>query len=119
MTLVDTSVWIQHLRSDLPALRRALEGGEVLAHPHVVGELACGHLRGRAAVLELLAALPVGTVASHDETLACIEHHRLHGKGLGWIDAHLVASALLTPAVLWTLDGALAREARRCGIRAR
>jgi len=114
--LVDTSVWVAHLRSGSPALSRALLDGEVLGHPHVLGELACGNLRDRAAILGLIADLPAAAQATHPEALECIERNRLHGKGLGWTDAHLLASALLTPTRLWTLDAALAREARRCGV---
>jgi len=114
--LVDTSVWVGHLRATSPELERALLDGEVLIHPFVIGELACGNLRDRASVLELLSDLPRAAEATHDEALACIERNRLQGKGLGWTDVHLLASALLTPARLWTLDAALRREAKRCGV---
>jgi predicted nucleic acid-binding protein len=113
LILADTSVWIAHLRQGSEALERALEAGEVLGHPHVVGELACGILRNRHGILELLRALPAATIASDDEVLTCIERNRLFGTGLGYTDVHLLASAMLTPTRLWTLDGALAREARR------
>ncbi len=116
MILADTSVWVAHLRSGSPKLARALDDGDVLGHPHVVGELACGNLRNRAAILELLAELPQAVLATDQEALECIEANRLHGKGLGWTDVHLLASALLTPVRLWTLDQALAREAKRCGV---
>ena len=116
MILVDTSIWVNHLRSSSPELARALTEGLVLGHPSVVGELACGNLRNRAQVLELLGKIPRAVRASDDEALECIERNRLHGRGLGWTDVHLLASALLTPARLWTLDGALAREAKRCGV---
>jgi predicted nucleic acid-binding protein len=114
--LVDTSVWVDHLRSGSRALSRALTDGEVLGHAHVTGELACGNLRNRAAVLELLQDLPQAVVATDEEALRCIERNRLHGRGLGWTDVHVLASALLSPAGLWTFDAALAREARRCGV---
>jgi predicted nucleic acid-binding protein len=113
--LVDTSVWVDHLRAGNPALEAALAAGSVLGHPHVLGELACGNLRHRARVLALLADLPPAVEATHEEALACIERNRLHGKGMGWTDVHLLASALLTPAHLWTLDAALGREAARVG----
>jgi predicted nucleic acid-binding protein len=116
MILTDTSVWVGHLRVGTPALVRALDSGQVLAHPHVIGELACGNLRNRGGVLQLLHDLPRATLATEDEALACIEQNRLRGRGLGWTDAHLIASALLTPCQLWTIDVALAREAGRCGI---
>ena len=113
MILADTSVWIAHFRNGSDDLERALENGEVLCHPHVVGELACGHLSNRATILELLQALPLASSATDDEVLACIERNRLHGTGLGYTDAHLLASALLTPTCLWTLDSTLGREAKR------
>lgn len=116
MILADTSVWVAHLRSNSPDLARALNDGEVLGHPHVVGELACGNLRNRKELLALLADLPQAVQATHEEALECIERNRLHGKGIGWTDVHLLASALLTPGRLWTLDAALAREAKRCGV---
>jgi len=114
--LADTSVWVAHLRSTSPELARALEDGDVLGHSHVTGELACGTLHNRAVILALLADLPQAVHATHEEALECIERNRLHGKGLGWTDVHLLAAALLTPVRLWTLDAALAREARRCGV---
>jgi predicted nucleic acid-binding protein len=114
--LTDTSVWVGHLRIGTPALVRALDSGQVLAHPHVIGELACGNLRNRTGVLQLLRDLPRAALATEDEVLACIEQNGLPGCGLGWTDAHLIAAALLTPCPLWTLDAALAREADRCGI---
>jgi len=116
VTLADTSVWVAHLRSGSRALALALTDGEVLGHPHVTGELACGNLRGRDVVLRLLRDLPQATLATEDEALECIERNRLHGRGLGWTEVQLLTSALLTPARLWTLDAALAREARRCGV---
>jgi predicted nucleic acid-binding protein len=114
--LADTSVWVAHLRSSSPDLARALDAGEVLGHPHVAGELACGNLHNRAEILALLADLPQAVTATHEEALECVERNRLYGKGLGWTDVRLLASAMLTPARLWTLDTALAREAKRCGI---
>ena len=116
MILVDTSLWVHHLRSGSRELAAALTDGEVLGHPHVTGELACGNLRNRVGILQLLRDLPQAVLATEEEVLQCVEKNRLHGRGLGWTDAHLLASALLTPARLWTLDAALAREARRCGV---
>jgi predicted nucleic acid-binding protein len=111
--LADTSVWIAHFRHGSADLKRFLEAGEVLCHPHVVGELACGNLRNRDDILEFLGALPPATTATDGEVLACIERHHLYGTGLGYTDVHLLASAMLTPTRLWTLDAALGREARR------
>jgi predicted nucleic acid-binding protein len=113
--LVDTSVWVEHLRRGSPRLRLLLEEGEVLCHPHVVGELACGSLVRRTELLGLLRALPKATLASEAEAHRLVDAHRLHGRGIGWIDVHLVASALLSGAGLWTLDRRLEREARRVG----
>ncbi len=116
MILVDTSLWVDHLRSGSRELAAALTDGDVIGHPHVTGELACGNLRNRVAILQLLLDLPQAVLASEEEALECVERNHLYGRGLGWTDVHLLASALLTPARLWTLDGALAREARRCGV---
>ena len=113
MILADTSVWVAHFRHGSDDLKRSLEAGEVLCHPHVVGELACGNLRNRDSILEFLRALPAAATATEDEVLACIERNQLYGTGLGYTDVHLLAAAMLTPTRLWTLDAALGREARR------
>lgn len=119
MILVDTSVWIDHLRRGNPRLAGLLRDGEVLAHAFVAGELACGTLANRAQILGLLADLPEAPPAAHDEVLHLVEHSRLWGRGLGWIDAHLLASALLAPCALWTLDAPLARAASALGLAGR
>ena len=111
MVIVDTSVWINHLRQGEPALVKLLAGGKVLMHPFVRGELACGNLKNRQAILADLAALPPPPMASTDEVLALIDRNKLHGRGLGWIDVHLLASALLSHARLWTLDKSLSTVA--------
>lgn len=112
MILVDTSVWVDHLRKGVPELVELLERGEVLTHPFVIGELACGNLKDRGEVLDLLAALPAAVVAADDETLLFIEQRMLMGKGIGYIDAHLLASVTLTnDARLWTRDKRLAEIA--------
>jgi predicted nucleic acid-binding protein len=113
LILADTSVWIAHFRGATTDLRSALENGEVFCHPHVLGELACGNLRNRGEILEFLRALPAATTATDAEVLACIERNHLYGTGLGFTDVHLIASALLTPTRLWTLDAALGRQAKR------
>jgi predicted nucleic acid-binding protein len=105
LILVDTSVWIDHFRKAIPALAAALERGDVLTHPFVVGELACGELARRREVLGLLLELPSSTVATDEETLHFIEDRRLMGKGIGYIDAHLLASVILTEvSQLWTRE---------------
>ena len=116
MILVDTSVWVDHLRSGDAQLAELLERGAVLGHPFVVGEIACGSLRDRGAILALLQHLPMATVAEPDEVLAYISRHRLHGKGIGYVDAHLLASTALTGgAKLWTRDRRLHAVAGELG----
>lgn len=99
MILVDTSVWIDHFHRGVPRLAAALNDGAVFTHSFVIGELACGHLRDRKTVLSLLAELPGAEEASHDEVLGFIDRHRLWGRGVGYADMHLLASAALTPPV--------------------
>ncbi len=117
MILVDSSVWIGHFRTADARLADLLEQHQVVTHPFVVGELACGVLPGeRAAVLGALAELPEAPVAEHGEVLKLVEHRQLAGTGIGWLDAHLIASAFLGKALLWTRDRPLARAAERLGI---
>jgi hypothetical protein len=112
--LLDTSVWIDHLRRGDAQVVSVLQSGLVLAHPFVVGELACGQLKSRAEILGLLAALPQAKMAQEQEVLLFIERHGLMGRGIGYIDAHLLAATVLTEgARLWTRDkrlDALAHE---------
>lgn len=118
MILADTSVWVEHLRHGEPRLASLLTAGEVLCHPFIVGELACGNLRRRVEILDLLASLPALGKAGAAEVLHLIETHRLHGKGLGLIDMHLLAACVLARRVLWTHDHRLAKAARRLGVSA-
>jgi predicted nucleic acid-binding protein len=105
MILVDTSVWIDHLRTGDPAMTTLLERGGVLAHPFVIGELALGTLRQRDAILGALHDLPRAAVADDAEVIGFIGRYGLAGRGIGYVDAHLLASARLTPgALLWTRD---------------
>lgn len=119
MVLVDTSVWIDHLRGGDENLTAALEQGRVLTHPFVIGELACGNLRRRADIMRLLGELPHAPVASDTEVLAFIERRRLMGRGIGLVDAHLLASVTLAgSASLLTRDrrlAAIATELRKDG----
>ena len=115
MILVDTSVWVDHLRRGDALLIEALEQNVVIMHPFVVGEIACGSLTNRAAVLELLLQLPMVTVAEPDEVLGFIEVHKLHGKGIGYIDVHLLASTAIGRVKLWTRDARLDAVARKLG----
>ena len=112
MILVDTSVWIDHLRKGIPTLAEALEREDVLTHPFIIGEMACGRIRARSEVLQVLSALPSGAVAKDVEMLPFIEDHRLMAKGIGYIDIHLLASVMLTEAAqFWTRDRRLAAVA--------
>jgi predicted nucleic acid-binding protein len=104
VTLVDTSVWVDHLRHDNDDLRALLNRGDVLCHPFIIGEVACGSIRNRVEILDLLRALPAALIAEHDEVMEFLQQKRLYGRGLGWIDVHLLASASLTKATLWTMD---------------
>jgi predicted nucleic acid-binding protein len=117
MLLADTSVWLLHLRSGLPALVERLEAEGIVCHRFVVAELACGPLRRREAILGSLDRLPQLVVAQDREVLRMIETHRLMGCGLGYIDAHLLASVLLAPGTrLWTREREVAAAAARLGI---
>lgn len=116
MILVDTSVWIDHLRQSESQLLQLLESGKVLTHPLVIEEIACGHLRNRNEIVDLLHSLPLSPLATHAEILGLISNQKLFGVGLGAIDVHLLASAKLAGANLWSKDKALSREAKRLGI---
>ena len=116
MVLADTSVWIQHFRRGEPQLARLLAEGLVLMHPFVLGELECGNLKNRATILSDLRALPSAKPASTAEALRLIEESRLWGRGLGWVDLHLLASALLSGCGLWTLDKRLSAAAAKLGL---
>ncbi|HEV2382399.1 MAG TPA: type II toxin-antitoxin system VapC family toxin [Terriglobia bacterium] len=117
MILADTSVWVAHFRKAVPGLVALLNDGLVLAHPLVLGELACGNLRNRARILRDLGALPSAVSAVHEEVMRLVESRRLWGLGIGWIDAHLLASALLSNCPIWTLDRRLLRAAAAAGAR--
>jgi predicted nucleic acid-binding protein len=115
--LVDTSVWIDHFRTDDATLRDLLEQRLVLCHPWVVGEIALGNLRRRDEIIGLLNRLPQATVAAPHEVLGLVERHALHGTGIGYVDAQLLAATRLTgDATLWTRDKRLREAARRLGI---
>jgi len=116
MVLVDTSVWVAHLRDGTIGLEELLEEGDVVCHPFIVGELACGNLKNRSEVLSLLQALPMAVHAEHEEVIQFIQNHRLMGKGLGYIDVHLLASANLMEVQLWTLDKRLNEVSSRMGL---
>jgi predicted nucleic acid-binding protein len=111
MVLADSSVWIDHFRHGQRQLFELLSNQSVLMHPFIVGELACGNLLNRAAILSDLQALPAAQVCSNAEVLHLVETRKLWGRGLGWIDAHLLASTILSNCRLWTLDKRLAQTA--------
>ena len=115
MVLVDTSVWISHLREGNRGLADLLEENSVTCHPFIIGELACGNLANRAEILGLLAALPPTERATDAEVLTFIEKQGLSGKGLGLIDVHLLASARLSGVKLWSRDRRLAQAAEEVG----
>jgi predicted nucleic acid-binding protein len=110
--LVDSSVWIEHLRRHEHDLSALLEAGHVMCHPFVIGEIACGHLSRREYMLAELARLPQAPVASHDEAMGFLSGRALSGRGVGWVDIHLLASTALSQgARLWTKDKRLAAVA--------
>jgi hypothetical protein len=104
MVLVDTSVWVSHLRAGDAGLAALLNDARVACHPFVVGELACGSLGNREEILSLLQSLPMAARVEHEEVMGFMEKHRLMARGLGYIDMHLLASALLSNIHLWTHD---------------
>ena len=116
MVLVDTSVWVRHLREGDSDLKRLLNSGEVMCHPYIVGELACGNLKNRREVLSLLQLLPPATLAKNEESLHFIEQNHLMGKGVGYIGVHLSASAVLTGVPMWSYDKKLSEVNRGLGI---
>lgn len=117
MILVDTSVWVDHLRASDKTLANILDAGKVLTHPFVVGEIALGRLPRRDAVLSALSGLPQIAPAADREVLRFIGQHALFGVGIGYIDAHLLASVRLLPgASLWTRDRRLHSAADRLGL---
>ena len=117
MILVDSSVWIDHLRAGEPVLLDILNAGLVLSHPFVVGELACGNLKNREGVLSLLQDLPAAPIATDEEVLFLIERHGLKGSGIGYVDAHLLSAISLAGAGrLWTRDKRLCAIAESMGL---
>ncbi len=113
MILADTSVWVKHFRQDDPQLGQLLLDGQILIHPFVIGEIACGNVRSRQKLLNDLRGLPSAASADQDEVLGFLDQHRLFGQGITWIDAHLLASARLSNCRLWTLDTHLLKAAKR------
>lgn len=117
MILIDTSVWIDHLRSPLPEVNRLIDNDRVLMHPMVIGELACGNMVDRGRTMTKLTRFPDILESSHGEVLALIESQTLMGTGIGYIDAHLICSVLNEPGTsIWTEDSRLKKVARRLGL---
>ena len=117
MILADSSVWIDHLIVEDPHLVSMLDQQEILIHPMVIGELACGNMRDRADMMRLFRRLPKILAASHDEVLFLIEYHQMMGRGIGFIDAHLLAAAVMSaPTQLWTKDRRLMALASELGV---
>jgi predicted nucleic acid-binding protein len=116
MVLVDTSIWVSHLREGDDRLATLLGEGIVCCHPFVIGELACGNLKNRMEILSLLRALPSAEVADDEEILAFIDSNQLMGKGLAYVDVHLLGSAVLSGISLWTADRRLAEAATALGV---
>jgi len=116
MILADASIWVKHFRQGHPQLQQNLLDGQILMHPLVLGEIPCGNLRARSKILDDLRRLPSALSGQDEEVLDFLEQHRLYGKGLNWIDVHLLASALLTGCRLWTLDSRLGEMASKLKI---
>ncbi len=116
MILVDTSVWVAHLRQGSRRLEGLLDEGRVACHPYVVGELACGTLDNRAEILSLLQALPSALTVTQDEFFSFVELNQLMGRGIGFVDVHLLASALVSDLGLWTSDKRLRSAAEGLGL---
>jgi predicted nucleic acid-binding protein len=116
--LVDTSVWVDHFRRGNRVLSEMLEGARVWTHPFVIGELACGQLSRREVILESLASLPGAPPVGHLDVMAFVEDHKLMGRGIGWVDVHLLASAFQAELPLWSLDKRVSAVARYLGISA-
>ncbi len=118
MIVVDASIWIDHFRRADPRLSAAMTREQTLMHPFVIGEIALGSIGQRQSVILMLRGQHKAPIATHDEVLDLIERERLHGLGIGYVDAHLLASARLANATLWTRDKRLDMAADRLGLRA-
>jgi predicted nucleic acid-binding protein len=114
--LVDTSIWVEHLRRGRPGLASLLHRAEVQCHPFIIGELACGSMSRRPEILQLLRRLPSVQVVENEEVMTFVERHRLMGRGVGWVDVHLLASAAMESVLLWSADRHLAAIAQSLGL---
>ena len=111
MVLVDTSVWVNHLRNSDKHLEKLLLNGEVVCHTYIIGELACGTIKNRKEIISLLRSLPMASHIEFEEMLYFIEQNQLNGKRIGFVDVHLLASAQLSQLLLWTEDKRLMKMA--------
>src|SRR5262245_35731733 len=116
MILVDTSIWVDHLRTSSKRLTYLLQEDLVLAHPFVIGELALSGLNNRDEILQLIGALPKATEATHDEVMEAVGQWSLDRRGIGWVDTHLLTAALLSDAQVWTADKRLRAVCSHAGI---
>lgn len=116
MVLVDTSIWVSHLRKSDSHLKALLLDGSVVCHPFIIGELACGWIKNRTEVISLLQALPMAEVVEQDEFLEFVERNDLMDIGLGFVDVNLLASAIVMGVPLWTLDKRLNQASTRLSI---
>ena len=116
MVIVDTSIWVTHLRQGSRHLSQLLLDAQVGCHAFIVGELACGNIKNRVEFLSLLQSLPMAPTVSMDELLYFIDRHSLMGMGIGFVDAHLLASARLSRIHLWTSDKKLKSTATKLGV---
>jgi predicted nucleic acid-binding protein len=116
MVLVDTSVWVSYLRHGNSRLQQLLQESKVVSHPFIIGELACGNIGNRTEIISLMQSLPMLDVVEHEELLLFIEHNKMMGTGLGFVDAHLLAAAMLAGIPLWTKDKKLKKACSRLSI---
>lgn len=104
MVIIDTSIWVDHLRKGNLHLEKLLLNAEVVCHPFIIGELACGNIKNRSEFLSLIQTLPMAPIIDPDEFLYFVEQNKLMGRGIGFVDVHLLASARLSEIPLWTFD---------------
>ncbi len=116
MIIVDTSIWVVHLRKGHSHLEELLLEAEVACHPFIIGELACGNIRNRKKLLALLQTLPMAQTATSNELLHCIERNRVINIGIGFVDVHLLAAARLSGMPLWSLDKKLSMTAKKLDV---
>ncbi len=117
MILVDTSIWVNYFRHGNAHLEKLLSNAEVICHPYIIGELACGNIKNRKEILSLLHALPMASTIDLVEYFYFIEHNKLYGRGIGFVDINLLASAMLSQIKLWTDDKRLMMAADKLGIK--